>query len=84
VLPSLNHLYRLIIECVLCFGMKSVDYDTEGSVLRVRGNNITENDHVKVSDSWLNNATVLNLVKLTSFFLNEDRPAGGTRSCKTS
>jgi hypothetical protein len=64
--------------------MKSVDYDTEGSVLRVRGNNITENDHVKVSDSWLNNATVLNLVKLTSFFLNEDRPAGGTRSCKTS
>jgi hypothetical protein len=52
VLSSLNHLYQLIIECVLCFGMKSVDYDKEGSVLRVRGKNITENDHVKVSDSW--------------------------------
>jgi hypothetical protein len=54
--------------------MKSVDHDKEGSVLRLRGKNITENDHVKVSDSWLNNATVLNLVKLTSFFLNEDWP----------
>ena len=74
MLPSLNHLYRLIIECVLCFRMKSVDYDKEGSVLRVRGKNITENDHVKVSNSWLNNTTVLNLVKLTSFFLNEDWP----------
>ena len=74
MLSSLNHLYRLIIECVLSFRMKSVDYDKEGSVLRVRGKNITENDHVKVSNSWLNNTTVLNLVKLTSFFLNEDWP----------
>lgn len=50
MLLDLNHLSILIIECVLCFIMKSVDYDKEGSVLRVRGKNITENDHVKVSD----------------------------------
>ncbi|KAF0890649.1 hypothetical protein E2562_004166 [Oryza meyeriana var. granulata] len=28
--------------------VESVDYDKEGSVLRVRGKNITENDHVKI------------------------------------
>jgi hypothetical protein len=43
-------LSALIIDYVLCFLMKSVDYDKEGSVLRVRGKNITENDHVKVSN----------------------------------
>jgi hypothetical protein len=50
MLLNLNHLSTLITECVLCFVMKSVDYDKEGSVLRVHGKNITENDHVKVSD----------------------------------
>ncbi|EEE61836.1 protein PELOTA 1 isoform X1 [Oryza sativa Japonica Group] len=35
---------RLKLEIVV----ESVDYDKEGSVLRVRGKNITENDHVKI------------------------------------
>ncbi|KAG8066540.1 hypothetical protein GUJ93_ZPchr0004g39149 [Zizania palustris] len=35
---------KLKLEIVV----ESVDYDKEGSVLRVRGKNITENDHVKI------------------------------------
>ncbi|KAF8769143.1 hypothetical protein HU200_006639 [Digitaria exilis] len=48
VLSNLIYLSGLVSECVLCFEIKSVDYDKEGSVLRVRGKNITENDHVKI------------------------------------
>jgi len=83
MLLNLNHLSTLITECVLCFVMKSVDYDKEGSVLRVRGKNITENDHVKVSDFFyliILLCDVNNLVKLISFFLNEDWPVPHVRA----
>ncbi|XP_066369059.1 GDSL esterase/lipase At1g71250-like isoform X2 [Miscanthus floridulus] len=40
---------KLKLEIVV----ESVDYDKEGSVLRVRGKNITENDHVKEIWDWL-------------------------------
>lgn len=31
---------------------QAADYEKEGSVLRIRGKNILENEHVKVSDVW--------------------------------
>ncbi|XP_066355187.1 protein PELOTA 1-like [Miscanthus floridulus] len=40
---------KLKLEIVV----ESVDYDKEGSVLRVRGKNITKNDHVKEIWDWL-------------------------------
>lgn len=35
---------------MISFVSQAVDYDKEGSVLRIRGKNILENEHVKVSD----------------------------------
>lgn len=79
-ISNLTHISGLAIECVFCFGMKSVDYDKEGSVLRVRGKNITENEHVKVSDIYLIILVWNYPVKMTSFFLNEDWPVSYFRA----
>lgn len=49
--------------------LQSVDYDKEGSILRLRGKNTLENDHVKVLvTSALNN--VLCIIFLVSILVD--------------
>lgn len=43
----------------IVFFVQNVDYDKEGSVLRIRGKNILESEHVKVPSS-LNMLSFLN------------------------
>ena len=48
------------VSLTLTLSLQSVDYDKEGSMLRLRGKNTLENDHVKVLvTSALNNVLVL-------------------------
>lgn len=57
------------VSLTLTLSLQSVDYDKEGSMLRLRGKNTLENDHVKVLvTSALNN--VLVLIFLVSLLVN--------------
>lgn len=53
------HLSYLFLKSFLCFQV--ADYDKEGSILRVRGKNILENEYVKVTNKLPSQVYVLHV-----------------------